>query len=75
MKLEVNQRNDEIGKLRHQLDTSKKLAHAVEVSALLKKDYRKADVSRYHESVSRIGAVSDQLSKLSERLDAMIATG
>lgn len=76
LKSDLAERNGEITRMHKQIDMSKKLAQAVEVRALLKKDVRKADICLdYREPVNRIGAVSDQLTKLAERLDAMIATG
>lgn len=75
LKAEVSRRDDQISKLQQQVEASKRLADAVEVHTLLAKNARKMDLEiDYREPVNKIGAVSDELSKLAARLDAMITT-
>lgn len=72
----VGQKDAEIALLQKQVDSSKNLVNAANVRALLAANPRKADVSLdYEEPVNKIGAVSDQLTALAARLDAMILTG
>lgn len=71
----VASRDDELAKLRKEVNESRRLVQASQVRALLTANPRKADVSLdYEEPVNKIGAVSDQLSALAARLDAMIPT-
>lgn len=75
LKAEVSRRDEQISRLQQQVEASKRLANAVEVHALLAKNARKMDIEiDYREPVNKIGAVSDELSKLAARLDAMITT-
>lgn len=65
----------EVSLLRQEVESSQNLVNAANVRALLAANPRKADESLdYEEPVNKIGAVSDQLSALVARLDAMIAT-
>ncbi|KAI0565345.1 WD40-repeat containing protein [Gracilaria domingensis] len=64
-----------ISRLQGELSSSKRLLQAANVRNLLEQNPRKADVALdYQEPVNKIGAVTDQLSALKARLDAMIAT-
>lgn len=75
LKEEITRRDNQIAKLQQQVDVSKRLTDAAEVHKMLAKHERKTDVEiDYREPVNKIGAVSDELSKLVARLDAMIAT-
>lgn len=75
LRAQVVARDSEVGALRAELLATKALVQAGEVHQLLVDNPRKADVCLdYEEPVNKIGAVSDQLSALAARLDAMIAT-
>eukprot|EP00177_Eucheuma_denticulatum_P003434 GFKZ01006213.1.p1 GENE.GFKZ01006213.1~~GFKZ01006213.1.p1 ORF type:complete len:519 (-),score=95.16 GFKZ01006213.1:313-1869(-) len=65
----------EIGTLKKQVEAADNLVSAANVRALLAANPRKVDTALdYEEPVNKIGAVSDQLTALAARLDAMIAT-
>lgn len=71
----AQEKDAEVTLLRRQIESSQNLVNAANVRALLAANPRKADESLdYEEPVNKIGAVSDQLSALAARLDAMIAT-
>lgn len=75
LKVEVRRRDAEISRLSTLLEEARRVADAASVRDALLKDERKADIPLdYDEPVNKIGAVSDQLTKLAARLDAMIAT-
>lgn len=75
LKSDVSKKDSEIAMLTKQVDASQNLVNAANVRALLVANPRKADATLdYEEPVNKIGAVSDQLTALAERLDAMIAT-
>lgn len=68
-------KDQHVVQLQKQLTASENLAKAANVRALLAANPRKADETiDYEEPVNKISAVSDQLTALSARLDAMIAT-
>lgn len=71
----VAEKDTFISRLQAEADSSKQLLHAANVRKLFLENPRKADVALdYQEPVNKIGAVTDQLSALKARLDAMIAT-
>lgn len=75
LKSDVSKKDSEIAVLKKQVDASQNLVNAANVRALLATNPRKADTALdYEEPVNKIGAVSDQLTALAARLDAMIAT-
>lgn len=75
LKSDVSKKDSEIAVLKKQVDASQNLVNAANVRALLAVNPRKADATLdYEEPVNKIGAVSDQLTALAARLDAMIAT-
>ncbi|CAN8071721.1 unnamed protein product [Agarophyton chilense] len=64
-----------ISRLQGEISSSKRLLQAANVRNLLNQNTRKADVALdYQEPVNKIGAVTDQLTALKARLDAMIPT-
>lgn len=75
LKMEGRDKDAEIIVLKKQVEASTNLVNAANVRALLASNPRKADLTLdYEEPVNKIGAVTDQLSALAARLDAMIAT-
>lgn len=75
LKVELRRRDTEISRLSKLLDEARRAADAVAVHDALRQDEGKANIPLdYSEPVNKIGAVSDQLTKLVARLDAMIAT-
>lgn len=75
LKKSTLEKDNELSLLQRQIDSSKNLVNAANVRALLAANPRKVDESLdYEEPVNKIGAVSDKLSALVARLDAMVAT-
>ena len=71
----ITKQSSEISKLNKKVENSERLLQAANVRNMLEKNPKKADVTLdYDEPVNKIGAVSDQLTALAARLDAMIAT-
>lgn len=74
LKTEVRRRDTEVSRLSKLLDEARRVADAATVRNALLKEEQMVDIPLdYEEPVNKIGAVSDQLTKLAARLDAMIA--
>ena len=74
LKQSLEQRDVKISQLERQLDANKSLLKEAKVRQLLEENPRKTDVNLdYEEPANKIGAVSDELCRLKERLEAMVA--
>lgn len=74
-KKSTQEKDLEMSILQRQIESSQNLVNAANVRALLAANPRKVDETLdYEEPVNKIGAVSDKLSALVARLDAMVAT-
>lgn len=71
----IAEKDARLSRLQSELDSSNRLLEASKVRQLFEQNPRKADIALdYQDPVNKIGAVTDQLSALKARLDAMIAT-
>lgn len=74
LKSSLEQRDARIQELERQLEANETLLEATKVRQLLLDNPRKMDVTLdYQEPANKIGAVSEELCRLKERLEAMVA--